>query len=81
VATGYNHHTQRNKLGKWTIHAEMDALNKIKKPSSNITAFIYRKNAKIITPCLTCSKLLKSYGIKVVWHTIGFEKEVNKILI
>ena len=71
VATGYNHHGNGRSMGKPTIHAEMDALSKVRKPSSNLTAFIYRKNGKIITPCKACQKLLDAYGIEVVWHTAG----------
>lgn len=71
VATGYNHHSNGRTMGKYTIHAEMDALNKVRKPSGNLTAFIYRKNGKIITPCKACQKLLDAYGISVVWHTAG----------
>jgi deoxycytidylate deaminase len=79
VATGYNHHgNRRNKLGQWSIHAEADALNKVRKPSTNLTAFVYRRGAKIITPCATCTELLKSYGIRTIWHTTG-HLELGKI--
>jgi deoxycytidylate deaminase len=71
VATGYNHHGNGRKMGKPTIHAEMDALSKVRKPSTNLTAFIYRKNGRIITPCKACQVLLDAYGIKTVWHTAG----------
>jgi deoxycytidylate deaminase len=71
VAKGFNHWTNHNefKLGKRTVHAEMDALNQVRKPSNNLVAFIYRKNAKKINPCEPCSKLLKSYGITNVFCT------------
>lgn len=72
VATGYNHHSSSGrKMGKPTVHAEMDALSKVRKPSTNLTAFIFRKNGRIITPCESCKALLEAYGIKAVWHTAG----------
>ncbi len=79
ISTGYNHYSfNGNKLGKYTVHAEMDAiLQKIHKPSKNLIAFIYRKNSRIITPCDACSKLLSTYGIKTIWFTngTGWERE------
>jgi deoxycytidylate deaminase len=76
VATGYNHHcTTGRKMGKPTVHAEMDALSKVRKPSRNLTAFIYRKKGKIITPCKACQSLLDAYEINCVWHTAGREGE------
>jgi deoxycytidylate deaminase len=71
VATGYNHPTSGRKMGRWVVHAEVDALNKVRKPSTNLTAFIYRKNGRIITPCHSCQKILKSYGISYIWHSAG----------
>lgn len=68
VATGFNHRINNGRnMGRPTIHAEVDALNKVKKPSNNLIAFIYRKNARKINPCESCAKLLKSYGIKTVY--------------
>lgn len=70
VATGFNHHSYNGaKMGRPTVHAEVDALNKVRKPSTNLIAFIYRKNARKINPCVSCAKLLKSYGIKTVFCT------------
>lgn len=72
VATGYNHwSTIGRKNGQFTIHAEADALNKVRKPSTNLTAFIYRNKGKIITPCPSCQEILKSYGITYIWHSAG----------
>jgi len=80
VATGYNHHASNGrKMGKPTIHAEMDALSKVRKPSTNLTAFIYRKKGRIITPCATCQKLLDAYGIKTIWHSAG--RDESKVTI
>jgi deoxycytidylate deaminase len=68
VATGFNHHAKTGrKMGNPTIHAEVDALSKVKKPSDKLIAFIYRKNARKINPCESCAKLLKAYGIKTVY--------------
>lgn len=70
VATGFNHFSiNSRKMGKPTVHAEADALNKVMKPSNNITAFIYRKNSRNINPCPACRSLLKAYGVKRVFCT------------
>lgn len=71
VAKGYNHHSiQSGRYGRWTIHAEIDAISKgIKKPSTNLVAFIYRRHGRVIHPCETCKALLKAYGIKIIYHT------------
>ena len=71
IATGYNHPSTRSgRLGKWTVHAEIDALSKgIRKPSNNLIAFIFRKHGRIIHPCDTCKALLKAYGINHIYHT------------
>lgn len=71
VARGYNHHSSTSgRLGKWTVHAEIDAIaSGIKKPSRNLTAFIYRRHGRIIHPCETCKALLKAYGITTIYHT------------
>jgi len=70
VATGFNHFALNGRrMGKPTVHAESDALNKIMKPSNNITAFIYRKNSRNINPCPACKSLLKAYGVKRVFCT------------
>jgi deoxycytidylate deaminase len=71
IATGYNHYGSRSgRLGKWTIHAEIDAISKgIRKPSNNLVAFIYRRHGRIIHPCDTCKALLKAYGISTIYHT------------
>lgn len=76
VTTGYNHHSSRsNRLGRNTIHAECDALSKVRKPSNNLTMFLYRHNNNPIHPCPCCSTLIKAYGIKEVisFHTIDIE--------
>lgn len=74
VATGYNHHSQKSgRLGQWTIHAECDALQKVRKPSGNLTAFIYRHNNNPIHPCPCCSSLLRAYGIQRVISMHSYE--------
>lgn len=72
VATGYNHMaTNGRSMGHWSVHAEADALSKVKKipDGSNLTAFIYRKNSRAIDPCPSCEKLLKAYGIERIFCT------------
>ena len=72
VATGFNFtSTNSKRYGTFSIHAEMQALSKVRKPSTNLTAFIYRKNGRMITPCHSCAVILKAYGITTVWHTAG----------
>ncbi len=73
VATGYNHHSEYpKKMGRMTVHAELDALSKVRKPSKNLTMFLYRNNNNPIHPCPCCSVLIKAYEIKNVFsfHTI-----------
>lgn len=77
VSVGYNHFSSRSsRLGKNTIHAECDAVSKVRKPSSNLTAFLYRhgKNeyGNPIHSCSCCATLLKAYGIREVisMHTL-----------
>lgn len=68
IATGFNHHAKNGrKMGKQTVHAEVNALSKVKKPSNNLVAFIYRKNGRKINPCESCAIILKAYGIKVIY--------------
>lgn len=72
VATGYNHRALNgNRMGRHTIHAEVDAISKgITKPAPNLTAFIYRAHSgNRITPCSACSSLLKAYGINRIYYT------------
>jgi cytidine deaminase len=72
VATGYNHRSNGSKrMGNNSIHAEVCAINsiKLKKPSNNIVAFIYREHGNRISPCHSCSELLKSYGITTIFCT------------
>jgi deoxycytidylate deaminase len=70
VAVGYNHHGTRKLNGRWTVHAEVDALNKVRKPSNNLIMILYRSSSRIITPCKACAEVLKAYGIKEVYHTV-----------
>lgn len=72
VSTGFNFMSVNSKkYGTFSIHAEMNALSKVRKPSNNLTAFIYRKNGRPIHPCPTCLNLLRAYGIKNIWHSDG----------
>ena len=70
VATGYNHPGGgRSLMGNWVIHAEADALNKIMKPSPNLSMLLYRLGGRLITPCSACVSLIKAYRIKEVLYT------------
>lgn len=76
VSVGYNHHSVNSKrLHQYTIHAECDALNKVRKPSTNLTAFLYRENNNPIHMCHCCATLMKAYGITEVisMHTLELE--------
>ncbi len=73
VATGYNHRIRGKRLGKWSCHAEMDALNKVMKPSPNLTAFIYRMNSNPINPCKACQAVLKAYRVRAVYCMSGID--------
>lgn len=77
VATGYNHHSAyKTRWGRRTVHAEMDALSKVRKPSFNLTMFLYRHNNNPIHPCDCCSVLIEAYGIKevVCLHSIKINR-------
>ena len=72
VAIGRNKRLAgRGRLGQHTIHAEVDVVSRVRKPSSNLTLVLYRRGAKVITPCSGCSKVLRSYGVSVCFHTTG----------
>ena len=67
IAAGHNKHTNGRKcLGRPTIHAEVDVLNKVHKPSPNLTMLVYRDGYEIKRPCVSCWKLIKTFGIKKV---------------
>ena len=67
VATGYNHHSETSKkLNLHTVHAECDALSKVKKDAGNLTCFLYRHNNNPIHACPCCLVLLKAYGVKKI---------------
>jgi tRNA(Arg) A34 adenosine deaminase TadA len=64
ISKGHNHHSEGSKrLGRRTVHAEVDALKGIRKPSSNLVAFLYRHNNNVIHSCKCCEELLRAYGI------------------
>ena len=81
VATGFNRYSHNGKkMGKNTVHAEVEAISKVRKPSNNLTAFIYRKNGRDIDPCESCSIVLKAYGINKVYcvHDRTWMKSTDK---
>ena len=66
VATGYNHLSGYGLNGRHSQHAEVDALMKVRKPSSNLIMVLYRSGNKPIHPCAGCSAWIRSYGISKV---------------
>ena len=83
VATGFNHWSvNARKMGQRTIHAEVDVCNKIRKPSDNLTLFLFRKGGNSlgfnrINPCEHCAKLLKAYNITRIYCTwdLGWKEQ------
>jgi deoxycytidylate deaminase len=73
VATGYNKLGSRNLNGRFSTHAEIVALRKVKKPSSNLIMLLYRKHQRLITPCHACMEWIRAYGIKEIYHTSRVE--------
>jgi deoxycytidylate deaminase len=69
VATGYNKLGTRNLNGRHSVHAEVDALRKIRKPSYNLVMVLYRKGGILITPCHACMVWIRAYGITEVYYT------------
>jgi deoxycytidylate deaminase len=68
VATGYNRLGTKNRNGRHSTHAEVDALRKVYKPSRNLVMMLYRRNGGLITPCNGCKAWIKAYGIKRVFR-------------
>ena len=72
VAIGYNHFGNgRGLMGRHMIHAERDALDRVRKPSPELTMVLVRRHRKLITPCDSCMKLINAYQIKTIIHTAG----------
>jgi cytidine deaminase len=68
ISVGVNHWKNGKSMGRYTVHAEIAACNKVMKmPRSNLIAFIYRANSRNINPCNGCAQVLKSYGITRVY--------------
>jgi len=64
--------------GAYSIHAELDALNKAFKVypehriwGNKLTLYVARKGWKLAMPCEDCQKMLKRYGIEEVYFTNG----------
>ena len=64
--------------GNYSIHAEIDALNKAFKVypeyrtyGNNLTLYVARKGWKLAMPCEDCQKMLKRYDITEVFYTNG----------
>lgn len=76
IATGYNNHGRNGRKGRDTVHAEVAALNKVRKPSSNLIMFLYRKDGKPIHPCHACQEVARAYGVDLVIWDIPTMKEI-----
>jgi deoxycytidylate deaminase len=64
--------------GGYSIHAEIDALNKalkvypeIKNNMDKLTLYVARKGWRLSKPCEDCQSMLKRYGIKEICFTNG----------
>lgn len=82
VSMGYNHWSTSNKMGRRTVHAELDAIRGIKKmKKSNLYAFIYRCGAggatRNINCCDACRSLMKAYGIEKIFYMTENEEWVR----
>jgi deoxycytidylate deaminase len=76
IATGYNNHGRNGRRGRDTVHAEVDALNKVRKPSTNLIMFLYRKGRKPIHPCHACQEVARAYGVDIVIWGIPEEQKI-----
>lgn len=72
---------------KACIHAEIDALSKIRYLDidySKVTLYIYRETADgktaMARPCKACMGLIKNIGIKNIWYTTEFGYGHEKIM-
>lgn len=81
IRRGFNHWSTGNKMGKRTVHAEKDALETCMKPSTGLTAFIYRSGAggatRNINCCDACRSLMKAYGIEKIFYMTENEEWVR----
>ncbi len=83
VSIGINHwSSNRPKMGRRTVHAELDAIRGIKKmKESNLYAFIYRCGAggatRNINCCDACKSLLRAYGIEKIFYMTENEEWVR----
>lgn len=87
LSVGYNRHMgmeiEKKPIGvlcsggAYSIHAEVDALNKAFKVypemrgSDKLILYIARKGWRLAKPCEDCQTMLKRYGIKEVCFTNG----------
>ena len=80
IGNGYNKDSieNLNRVNKWTIHAEVDAINnalrKISKENlkqSTLIVVRLMKNGEIAlsAPCRCCSQFIKKCGIKNVYYS------------
>jgi deoxycytidylate deaminase len=63
--------------GSYSIHAELDALNKAFKVypearnSSKLVLYVARKGGRLAKPCDDCQMILKRHGIEEIYFTNG----------
>lgn len=68
VSVGYNHRCAGTRLGRYSVHAEKDALDKVTKPAPNLYAFVYRLNGRPINCCDGCMAMMKAYEIRGIYY-------------
>lgn len=77
LSTGYNH-TTTHMCHKWSIHAEIDAIRKIKKniDLSNVELYVVRIGTdrsgnplKMSKPCDDCTKQILKSGIGKIYYS------------
>jgi|ERR1035437_802365 deoxycytidylate deaminase len=64
--------------GGYSIHAEIDALNKafkvfpeMRNNTDKLTLYVARKGGRLARPCEECQTMLKRYGISEIYFTNG----------
>ena len=79
LATGYNH-TKIHMYHKWSCHAEISCLSRIKKnvDLSNCELYVVRVGSsnqgyplKLSKPCPSCETAIVKSGIRKVYYSVG----------
>lgn len=82
IAKGYNHHIDYyNHL--WSIHAEIDAIRKLKKLNINyfecdmyVIRLSPKGELKLSKPCENCMKTITEYRIRNIYYSIHKDDEI-----